>query len=233
VVRETVKMIPAASLAPASEIRAHLVEQLNRALSSPNQYGGEVSLNVLIANLLFVERRPEALRLQRQAWIDSGAFKATGVIGAYRELIPGRSCDDGMASLYAEFAQRCGWLKSNRLLTVAEYEALRGSVRQWAEKDRTWPDVNAAFGPPSVLLGGDNPLYGKTLGYLSEDTEQPMVVFHLWNGSAPGTETWPPVHEQPLLLAVRFGDGPFFETFTFTPEGERRRPGRSCSSCAR
>ncbi|MEU9094255.1 hypothetical protein ACIOEW_19495 [Streptomyces sp. NPDC087901] len=216
------------SLATAPEIHAHLIDQFNHVLRSPETFGGEVSLHVLIRNLLFVERRPEAFALQRQAWIDSRTLTATGVIGAYRELIPGRSYDDGMASVYAEFAQRCGWLESDRLLTPAEYEALKSSVRPWAGKDRTWPDVTAAFGPPSVLLGGDNPLYGKTLGYLSEDTEQPMVVFHLWNGSAPGTDSWPPEHEQPLLLAVRFGDGPFRETFTFTPEGERRRPEALC-----
>ncbi|MEU5339525.1 hypothetical protein AB0H18_01520 [Streptomyces sp. NPDC020766] len=216
------------SLATASEIHAHLVDQFNRALRSPETFGREVSLNVMITDLLFVERRSEAFAPQRQAWIDSGTFLATGVIGAYRELIPGRDYYDGMASVYAEFAQRCGRLESDRLLTPAEYEALKGSVRSWVEKDRTWPDVTAAFGPPSVLLGGDNPLYGKTLGYLSEDTERPMVVFHLWNGSAPGVDSWPPEHEQPLLLAVRFGDGPFRETFTFTPEGGRKRPGPLC-----
>ncbi|MGA6224207.1 hypothetical protein ACPESV_28230 [Streptomyces umbrinus] len=55
-----------------------------------------------------------------------------------------------------------------------------------------------------------------------------MAVFHVWNGSAPGTNSWPPEHEQPLLLAVRFGDGPFREPFTFTPEGERKRPEDIC-----
>jgi hypothetical protein len=38
--------------------------------------------------------------------------------------------------------------------------------------------------PPSVLCGGTNPLYGKTLGYLTEAPEEPMVFFHLWNGTA-------------------------------------------------
>ncbi|TXR99802.1 hypothetical protein EAO73_28235 [Streptomyces sp. col6] len=221
-------MTSANSPATAAEIHAHLIKQFNRALRSPETFGGEVALHLLITNLLFVERRPDAYTPQRQAWIDNKTFRATGVTGAYRELIPGHSYNDGMASVYAEFAQQCGWLESDRLLTTAEYETLTGSVRQWAEKDRTWPDVTATFGPPSVLLGGDNPLYGKTLGYLSEDMEQPMVLFHLWNGSAPGTNSWPPDHEQPLLLAVRFGEGLFPDTFTFTPEGERKRPRALC-----
>lgn len=45
------------------------------------------------------------------------------------------------------------------------------------------------------------------------------------NGAAAEAEqSWPPAYEEPLLLAVRFGTGPFRHTFTFTPEGERRRP---------
>lgn len=88
-----------------------------------------------------------------------------------------------------------------------------------------WSDVVAEFGEPSALFGGSNPLYGKTLGYLTGDTARPIVHFHLWNGGPNGDEpSWPPAHEEPLLFAVRFGDGPFRETFTFTPEGRRLRP---------
>ncbi|MEV8231180.1 hypothetical protein AB0P41_34915 [Streptomyces sp. NPDC079167] len=217
-------MTPTDSLATAPEIRAHLLEVFNRALRSSGEFGGEVALHLLIRHLLFVERRTEAVFAeQRRVWKDSGAFRPNGVTGFYRELIPELDCKDAMASVYAEFAQRCGWLQSDRLLTADAYEALKGSVRQWAGEDRTWADVTAMFGDPSVLFGGTNPLYGKTLGYLSEDMGQPMVVFHLWHGSARGSAAWPPEHEQPLLLAVRFGEGPFRQSFTFTPEGERRR----------
>ncbi|MEU1086695.1 hypothetical protein ACFYPN_28790 [Streptomyces sp. NPDC005576] len=90
--------------------------------------------------------------------------------------------------------------------------------------ERTWADVTAEFGPPSVLFGGSNPLHGKTLGYLREDPQRPMVFFHLWNGVEPGAASWPSKHEQPLLLAVRLGRGSFHESLIFTPEGERRRP---------
>lgn len=88
-----------------------------------------------------------------------------------------------------------------------------------------WGDVVDEFGAPSVLFGGANPLYGKTLGYLTEDPEQSMVSFHLWNGSTPDAgPSWPPGREEPILLAVRFGGGAFRTAFIFTPEGERRRP---------
>ncbi|WP_236710778.1 hypothetical protein [Streptomyces sp. 150FB] len=91
-------------------------------------------------------------------------------------------------------------------------------------EDRVWADVVDEFGAPSLLFGGTNPLYGKTLAYLGEEPEQPMVAFHLWNGSTPGTgSSWPPEHEEPLLLAVRSEGGDFRQSFAFTPEGERRR----------
>lgn len=53
-----------------------------------------------------------------------------------------------------------------------------------------------------------------------------MLFFHLWNGTGPNTEpAWPPIYSEPVLLAVRRGTGPFRDTFAFTPEGKKRRPG--------
>lgn len=222
--RKTVHVTLPNPLATAEEIHAHLVDQLNLALRRPGMFGGELALRILLDHLLFVERQPGAFTQQQQDWEDVGLWSAAGVTGAFRDLIPGHNYEYGMASVYAEFAQQRGWLKPDGVLADEAYEALKGRVRQWAREDRTWTDVTAEFGAPSVLFGGNNPLYGKTLGYLSKDPKQPMVVFHLWNGSEPGTESWPPEHDQPLLLAVRFGEGPFRRSFTFTPEGERRKP---------
>ncbi|GAA2438497.1 hypothetical protein GCM10010191_62130 [Actinomadura vinacea] len=58
------------------------------------------------------------------------------------------------------------------------------------------------------------------LAYLTEDPDDPIVFFHLWNG------TWPPERDEAVILAVRFGDGPFSETFTYT----RRRPPQTRTS---
>ncbi|MFD7874086.1 hypothetical protein ACFV5G_08160 [Streptomyces sp. NPDC059766] len=68
-----------------------------------------------------------------------------------------------MACVYAEFAWRQGWLKPDRVLDAEAYASMRDFVRQWGLRDRVWADVPAAFGPPSVLFGGTNPLYGKTV----------------------------------------------------------------------
>lgn len=214
-----------ARLLPSDEIHAGFVDELNMALRRPGMYGGEIGLRMLIGHLLFIEGEPEALARYERSLEERGARTATGVAGAFRDLVPGRSHEHEVASVYAEFAHRRQWLKPDRGLTHDEYELLRDRARQWAAQDRQWVDVTTEFGPPSVLFGGSNPFYGKTLGYLSQDPAHPMFFFHLWNGSAtPGAGTWPPEHDQPLLLAVRYGEGPFAQTFTFTPEGQRRKP---------
>ncbi|MBY8882903.1 hypothetical protein K7862_35515 [Streptomyces sp. PLK6-54] len=208
----------------AEEIHDHLIDQLNLALRRPGMFGGEVAFRLLIDHLLFIERQREAWNQLKQSWEKQGLWTPIGPSGAFQDVFPAQADCCEVASVYAEFANRRGWLKPDRVLTGEEYQALTGRVRRWGAVDRTWPDVTAEFGPPSVLFGGNNPRYGKTLGYLSQDPHQPMVVFHLWNGSEPGAESWPPEHGQPLLLAVRFGGGSFRGSFTFTPEGERRKP---------
>ncbi|MGV9776739.1 hypothetical protein ACWDS7_32515, partial [Streptosporangium sp. NPDC003464] len=66
----------------------------------------------------------------------------------------------------------------------------------------------------------------KTLAYTTERVTDLMICFHLWNGTDPGTRSsWSPAHNEPILLAVRCGRGPFKDTFTFTPQGSMRRPG--------
>ncbi|MFJ7199474.1 MULTISPECIES: hypothetical protein [unclassified Streptomyces] len=214
-------------LAASDEIRAYLVDQLNFALRRPGLFGreSELALRMLVDHLLFVECQPEAMAEEQRAWEERGAWSSTGIAGVFRDLIPDRYYEYGIASVYAEFAHRCGWLNPDRVLDRDEYAVLLGAVRQWAAEDRVWSNVVDEFGTPSMLFGSNNPYYGKTLGYLTENSEDPMVSFHLWNGSAPGAEqSWPPAHQEPLLLAVRFGTGPFRQTFTFTPEGRRRLP---------
>lgn len=218
------------SLAAPGEIRAYLIDELNLAVRRPGAFGreSELALRMLVDHLLVVECQPEGLIEQQREWQERGAWSSTGVAGVFRDLIPERYYEYGIASVYAEFAHLRGWLKPDRVLVPDEHAHMQGTVRQWAAEDRVWTDVVDAFGAPSVLFGSTNPSYGKTLGYLTENPQEPMVSFHLWNGGnggAPGAEqTWPPPYEEPLLLAVRFGRGPFRQTFTFTPEGRRRLP---------
>jgi hypothetical protein len=215
---------PSEAVRSADEIHAYLVARLNDALRRPGMFGGEPALWMLFDHLLFAEGSPEAWDEAKERLRERGAWSATGVGGVFRGMIRGRH-DSDAASVYAEFAHRRGWLKPDRVLESRAHQALVAEVRAWAGVDRVWPDIVAEFGEPSVLFGGTNPLHSKTLAYVSEDTGRPVVFFHLWNGDldkdSPG---WPPAFPQPVLWAVRFGAGPFTETFTRTPQGHRLRP---------
>ncbi|OUC91220.1 hypothetical protein [Streptosporangium minutum] len=207
-----------------SEIRDYLVDRLNHALRRPEMFGGETALLLLLDHLVYAERQDEAWAEERQAMESRGAFTPTGVTGAFRALVPG-AYQCGVASVYAEFVRARGWLQADRVLTADEHESMRQKLSTWVAQDRVLSEVLETFGPPSVLFGGNNPLYGKTLGYLTDQAKEPMLFFHLWNGTDPEAEsTWPPIYDEPVLLAVRYGTGPFRDTFTFTPEGHKRRP---------
>ncbi len=187
-------------------------------------YGGEIALRILLDHLAYVERGEERWSAERQAWKERGAFTPTGVTGAFAGLVAGHY-EYGVASVYSEFARVQGWLQADRTLTPQKHRELTATLDAWAAQDRKLSEVEAALGPPSILFGGNNPLYGKTLSYLTGALEEPMVSFHFWNG--PDSDTgpqWPPAYTEPVLLAVRVGGSDFGKSFTFTPEGQRRRP---------
>lgn len=217
-------MTASSRLRPSTEIHDYLVGQLNMALRRLGMFGGEIALRLILDHLVYAERQEEAWAKEQQAMKSRGAFTSTGVTGAFRALVPG-AYEYGVASVYAEFVRAHGWLEADRVLTADEYESIRQELSIWVAQDRVLSEVLERFGAPSVLFGSSNPLYGKTLGYLTEQVEEPMLFFHLWNGTAPDAEsTWPPAHSEPVLLAIRCGTGPFRDTFTFTPEGKKRRP---------
>ncbi|MCP2338977.1 hypothetical protein [Actinomadura rupiterrae] len=129
-----------------------------------------------------------------------------------------------MASLYAELAHRRGWLRPDRTLAAGQFADLRESVAGWAAQDHTWQDVTDTFGEPSVLFGPTSPLYGKTLGYVSEDPAEPMIFFHLWDGIDTEAKAGDRAARDGLMLgAVRFGDAVLDEALLYTPQGQRLR----------
>ncbi|MFD6988060.1 hypothetical protein [Streptomyces sp. NPDC059943] len=219
-------MITDRTLASSEDMHSYLVDELNLALRRVGMYGKlDMSMWFLIGHLLVLEQRFEVWEEQRDRWRRRGLWSSTGVEGAFASYFPSEH-SLGASSVYAEFARAEGWLKPDRVLDAQAYAVLRDEVGPWAENDRSWTDVTAAFGPPSIQIGGNNPRYGKTLGYLTDDLAQPMVAFHLWNGTDPGLQDRPG-HEEPLLLAVRCGDGDgdFADSLTFTPQGRDRRSG--------
>jgi hypothetical protein len=186
-------------------------------------YGGELALWLYFDAMAFTDDRAESWKADQDALRARSASLSTGVGGAVEQVM-GERHDGVMSSVYAEIAHRHAWLVLDRELSAREYGRLRDTFRDSTTHDRTHSDVVAAFGPPSMLLGGSNPYYSKTLAYGTARPDDPLVFFHLWNGSEPGAErTWPPVHAEPLLLAARCGGASFADGFSFTPKGAARR----------
>ncbi|TXK40961.1 hypothetical protein [Nonomuraea sp. C10] len=209
----------------STEIRAYLKDRLNQALRRPGMFGGETALRLLFDHLVYAEHREQEWAQAMRTLESRGAFNSLGVKGAFRTVLPDAG-EDGVASVYAELAHDRGWLLADRTLTAGEYGSLRRELIAWTAHDRTLTEVQEALGPPSVLLGGTNPFYGKTLAYMTAQATEPIIFLNLWNGTSGSRETtWHPIHDEPVLLAIRFGRGAFADTFTFTPEGSRRRPG--------
>src|SRR5215469_16331869 len=129
-----------------------------------------------------------------------------------------------MASIYAEIAHQHAWLTLDGNLTEASYGRILDRLPAWCTQDHSHSEIIAEFGEPSMLIGGSNPLYPKTLAYATAYAGSPLIFFHLWNGTQPGkTTNWPPEHPEPILLAARYGDTRFTDGFTFTPAGSVRR----------
>ncbi|MFF4776975.1 hypothetical protein ACFY05_29335 [Microtetraspora fusca] len=205
-----------------TEIRDYLVGELNSALRRPGMYGKEPALLIPLDHVAYVERQDEAWAEERETMRARGAFTAIGVVGAFNNLLPGGH-DDSVASVYAEFARDRGWLEADRVLTADEHRSMRRELNAWVARDRMLSEVLETFGPPSVLFGGGNPRFPKTLAYVADQMKEPMLFLHFWNGADPDAEPTRG-YEEPILLAIRCGRGPFKDTFTFTPEGRKRRP---------
>ncbi|MEQ4306203.1 hypothetical protein ABNF97_33285 [Plantactinospora sp. B6F1] len=209
------------------EARQHHLAQVNRVLRRPGMYGGsELAERLLLEAMAAVDGSLERWWAECEGLRERDAFAATGVVGAYGQILPADALRDATASVYAEIAHRLGWLELDRVLSEVEFQRLRTEIGGWVTQDRTLPEVIAAFGPPSLWIGGTSPFYSKTLAYTIVDPDYDLICFHLWNAFAnTGAETGlQGVYPEPVVLAVRHQPGTFPNSFSFTPEGLRRRP---------
>jgi len=204
------------------EARRHHLKQVNSVLRRPGMYGNdEIPERLLLEAMAAVDGSLARWRAEWDRLRDSDAFTATGVKGAYSDILPADALRDATASVYAEIAHRLGWLELDRALSAAEYQQLTADIAWWVTQDRTLSEVMETFGPPSLWIGGTNPYFPKTLVYTTADRDDGLICLHLWNAFATGSRR---VHPEPVVLAVRHRPGPFPDAFSFTPEGQRRRP---------
>ncbi|MFF9039488.1 hypothetical protein ACF090_28935 [Streptomyces sp. NPDC014892] len=205
------------------EVLDYLVTQLNGALRRPGMYGGEMAIRLYLDAVAFADAAEQAWQQELKDLQTRRGSSSTGVSGAFRGLW-GDAHEGAVASVYAEIANRQGWLRLDRTLTSAECDEIRRVSKTWCRKDRLLSEVVTAFGPPSVLFGGNNPNYPKTLAYATDRPADGLLCFHLWNSFAPGpSPSSASVHAEPVLWAFRDGGTLFTDGFTFTPEGSARR----------
>ncbi|MFE2931935.1 hypothetical protein [Streptomyces sp. NPDC059278] len=212
----------------ALEVLDYLVTHLNGALRRPGMYGGETAIRLYLDAVAFADASEQAWQQELKDLQTRRGFSATGVRGAFQDLW-GDAHEGAVASVYAEIAYRQGWLQLDRALTSAEHHEIRRVSETWCHKDRFLSDVVTAFGPPSVVFGGNNPNYPKTLAYATGQRNDTLLCFHLWNSfAADSTSSSASVHAEPVLWAFRQGGTLFTDGFTFTPEGSASRlPGAS------
>jgi len=207
----------------ADDIRDYLIRQLNSALRRPGMFGAEPALRLYFDALAFTDRGEQAWAGDLSALRSREAFISTGVSGAVERVL-GHRAEDVMASVYADIARQRAWLTVDKTLAEAAYGRIRNRLPAWCAKDRTHSEVIAEFGDPSMLIGGSNRLYPKTLVYAAADADSPLIFFHLWNGRrADAAANAPREHPQPILLAARYGGARFIDGFIFTPAGSARR----------
>ncbi|GAA3764003.1 DUF7710 domain-containing protein [Micromonospora maritima] len=209
------------------EARRHHLTEVNGVLRRPGMYGrDEMAERLLLEAMAAVDGCLERWWAECDGLRDRDAFTPTGVRGAYSAVLPADALRDATASVYAEIADRLGWLELDRALSEAEFRRLGTEVGDWVTRDRTLSEVVEAFGPPSLWIGGANPFFPKTLVYTTADPAHGLICFHLWNAFAeiPSSEGLKGVHPEPVLLAVRHRSGSFPDSFSFTPEGRHRRP---------
>ncbi|MEU1395013.1 hypothetical protein ABZ403_02925 [Micromonospora zamorensis] len=209
------------------EARQHHLAQVNSVLRRPGMYGrDELAERLLLEAMAAVDGSLTRWWTECDGLRDRDAFTATGVMGAYSNILPADAVRNATSSVYAEIAHRVGWLELDRALSEAEFQELSTDVGGWVTQDRTLPEVIETFGPPSLWIGGTNPFYAKTLAYTVADHDYDLICFHLWNAfSNAAAETGlRGVHPDPVVLAVRHRPGKFPGSFSFTPEGLHRRP---------
>jgi len=230
----------------AEEIRAHL-EELHYAFRRPGMYGGnefgvEQYFRMRLDDLCFIDGQDGALEAEIESLRARKLSGAMGVHGLLRErisLFGGRperfQLSNEVTSIYAEVAHRLGYLDSERQLRDTEWRNLTTTLRDRFSRRRAEVarvnDVIAAYGPPSVSIGGN---WSSTLCYVSDQRSDPWVCVdaavdeNLFRGSFAGdpvrqTRAWLDHvgDENPPVYAIRWQTARSFRMF-FTAYGARR-----------
>jgi hypothetical protein len=91
------------------EAYRHHRTQVNSVLRRPGMYGrDEIAERLLLEAMAAVDGSLTRWRAECDGLRDRLAFTATGVRGAYCNVLPADALRDATASIYAQIAHRCG-----------------------------------------------------------------------------------------------------------------------------
>ena len=181
-------------------------------------YGGELAIHQVLADLLWIDGAAQGRDRVTDELRAIGAWTESGVCGAFARMFGGRPAEHNVAAafVYADIARANGYLVPGRRLSGDEFVNLRQDARGWtASDDRSPPELIESFGVPSLLRPGYNPSFPVSAGYVSDDDEDPLIVFDFWQPIF-GSDLLGP---EPVLRDVRWRAGRFEEGFTFSPLG--------------
>lgn len=103
-----------------------------------------------LASLCFLDDRDADYEQFRRSL---ECYGNVGVQGPFATMFDDRQCVAEVASVYAEQFHRMGYLQVDRVCTAAEWAPFE-HLRDWvAERDIRRSEVEATFGPPSLVLG--------------------------------------------------------------------------------
>lgn len=197
-----------------AEARRHHRAQVNSVLRRPGIFGRDEMVERLVLEAMAaVDGSLARWWAECDGLRNRRAFTATGVHGAYGAVLPAEAVRDAVTSMYAEIAHRCGWLDLDRTLSTADHRRMAEDIGGWVTRDRTLSELVDTFGPPSLWIGSTSSLHPKTLAYATDSRDDALICIHLSNAGA-----------ESVVLAARHLPGEFPDSFSFTPEGRRRRP---------
>ncbi|MFB4293806.1 hypothetical protein ACBI99_39670 [Nonomuraea sp. ATR24] len=190
---------------PATELRQRWLETVPSMMKRAGMYASdgpqmETVARMFLENLCFLDERDEDFAAIRQTLGDR--YGACGVPGAFAQVFgSGSRCVEEVASVYAEQFHRLGYLEVGGTLGESEWAALIDEARTWSgQRDVRRDEVEAAFGPPGLVVGL------RVLCYVSTAGE--WAFFDCWEETvrryAPGKGCCEPVPgDGPLVRSVR------------------------------
>ena len=167
------------------EFRSRLIEDLAFSCTRPGMSFGEWHLDVRLHDLAYIDSREDELKVEVQRLREHSLALAGGVghgilhriwrLTETTKLLKYDSFTNEAASAYAEVACRMGYLKVARLLDEYEWRQLKEGIRHSCRHcDLRANDVTAAFGPPSLTIGGN---WNRVLCYASTARSEGWICF--------------------------------------------------------